>query len=87
MDFVHDDVALMNEEAEEWHKMYRDKIGVMEAASKDTDEALQTLVERREEIRDQIAAEKLKINSVKSSIAMNDVRIAELLQMVVHTSR
>ena len=87
MDFVHDDVALMNEEAEEWNKMYRDKIGLMEAASKDTDEALQALVERREEIRDQIAAEKLKINSVKASIAMNDARIAELLQMVVHTSR
>jgi TRAF3-interacting protein 1 len=87
MDFVHDDVALMNEEAEEWHKMYRNKIGIMEAASKDTDDALQNLVERREEIRDQIAAEKLKINSVKASIAMNDVRIAELLQMVVHTSR
>jgi TRAF3-interacting protein 1 len=33
MDFVHDDVALMNEEAEEWHKMYRDKIGSMEAVS------------------------------------------------------
>jgi len=44
------------------------------------------LIERREEIRDQVAAEKLKINSVKASIAMNDVRIAELLQMVVHTS-
>jgi TRAF3-interacting protein 1 len=87
MDFVHDDVALMNEEAEEWNKMYRDKIGSMEAASKDTDEALQALVERREEIRDQIAAEKLKVNSVKASIAMNDARIAELLQMVVHTSR
>lgn len=87
MDFVHDDVALMNEEAEEWNKMYRDKIGSMEAASKDTDEALQALIERREEIRDQIAAEKLKINSVKASIAMNDARIAELLQMVVHTSR
>jgi TRAF3-interacting protein 1 len=87
MDFVHDDVALMNEEAEEWNKMYRDKIGSMEAASKDTDEALQALVERREEIRDQIAAEKLKINSVKASIAMNDARINELLQMVVHTSR
>lgn len=86
MDFVHDDVALMNEEAEEWHQMYRAKIGSMESASKETDDALQTLIERREEIRDQVAAEKLKINSVKASIAMNDVRIAELLQMVVHTS-
>ena len=55
-------------------------------ASKETDDALQTLIERREEIRDQVAAEKLKIKSVKASIAMNDVRIAELLQMVVHTS-
>ena len=31
MDFVHDDVALMNEEAEEWHQMYRAKIGSMES--------------------------------------------------------
>ena len=39
-------------------------------ASKETDDALQTLIERREEIRDQVAAEKLKINSVKASISI-----------------
>ena len=86
MDYVHDDVELMRTEAEEWQTMYRSKLGLMEEASKTTENVLQEQQSRVEEIKDDIEAEKRKIRSVKASIARNDQRIAELIQMVVHVN-
>lgn len=84
MDYVHDDMEMMNKELEQWKSEYRRKCEDMDEQSKSSEEALQPKQMRLREIKEEILEEEKKINSVKAKIAKNDARIQQLLRMVVH---
>merc|ERR1712139_693643 len=83
MDYVHDDMEMMNKELEQWKGEYRRKTSSMESESKATEESLQPLQMKLLELEEQVKEQVQKINSVKASISKNDVRIQQLLRMVV----
>merc|ERR1711998_499294 len=71
MDYVHDDMEMMNKELEQWKSEYRRKMEVMDEESKNSEEALQPMQLQLLEIEDQIKEQIQKINSVKANIAKN----------------
>ena len=78
-----EDFEMMNAELEQWKGEYRRKTSSMESESKATEESLQPLQMKLLELEEQVKEQVQKINSVKASISKNDVRIQQLLRMVV----
>jgi TRAF3-interacting protein 1 len=83
MEYVSDDIAQMTKESDEWRSMHRDKASDAGGKEEEKDEAIRDLEDRRNELDDKIDEQKVKINSVKATIARNDQRIKDLLRMVI----
>lgn len=84
MDHVHDDMEMMNKELESWKGEYRRNVELMEEESKATEESLQPLQLQLVEVTQQVEEQIKKINGVKANISKNDLRIQQLLRMVVN---
>jgi len=85
MDFVHDDLSIMAKELEKWKSEYRKYCDALEEEQRVTAETVQPLKSKLSSVEDTIKDEINKLASIKSSIARNDQRIAELLRdMVLH---
>eukprot|EP00638_Chattonella_subsalsa_P013319 CAMPEP_0117792410 /NCGR_PEP_ID=MMETSP0948-20121206/9421_1 /TAXON_ID=44440 /ORGANISM="Chattonella subsalsa, Strain CCMP2191" /LENGTH=677 /DNA_ID=CAMNT_0005622619 /DNA_START=115 /DNA_END=2148 /DNA_ORIENTATION=+ len=82
MDYVTEDLTMMNTELERWSADYRRKTEVLEEEQKETEDSLQPLRLQLLEVTEQIKEQIQKINGVKSNIAKNDDRIKQLLRMI-----
>lgn len=83
MDYVNEDMDVMKSELQQWKTEAKRRSTALEEERATTEEVLQPLTKQLAEADQLIADQMSKINAVKANIAKNDVRIQELLRMVV----
>ena len=84
MDYVHEDMDAMKKELVQWRNEYEKYTTEVEEIERDQEEETQALQQELLDHEEKIKVQIEKINRVKAQIARNDVRIEELLQMVVN---
>jgi len=85
LDFLNDDIESMNKEMDKWRGEYLQSKEKYQIELKSTEEALQPMMDKLADIEEQVKDKKAKIQSVKSSIILNNNRIQDLLFSVVST--
>jgi hypothetical protein len=83
IDLVHQDIANMGKELDQWKNEYRDASELYQQQLKLTDEQLQPLYQKIAELDDKIAEQKAKIRNSRSRISKSDLKIQGLLESVV----
>merc|ERR1712166_1477977 len=83
MDYVHEDVETMKKELEKWKQMYQSAVSELEEEERNTEQDLTELRRSLQAQDEKIEEQMAKCNNTKASIAKNDLRINELLRMVV----
>merc|ERR1712151_249586 len=83
IDLVHQDIAHMEKELDQWKTEYREASDSYQQQLKMTNELLQPLYQKVAELDDKIAEQKTKIRNSRSRISKNDVTIQGLLESVI----
>lgn len=83
IDLVHQDIAHMGKELDNWKQEYRDASDSYQMQLKQTEEMLLPLYQKVAELDDSISEMKNKIRNSRSRIARNDQTIQSLLESVV----
>jgi len=83
IDLVHQDIANMGKELDQWKQQYREASEQYQTELKMTDEVLQPLYQKIAELDDRVAEQKTKIRNSRSRISKNDLKIQGLLESVV----
>jgi uncharacterized coiled-coil DUF342 family protein len=83
IDLVHQDIANMGKELDQWKNEYRDASELYQQQLKLTDEQLQPMYQTVAELDDKIAEQKAKIRNSRSRISKSDLKIQGLLESVV----
>eukprot|EP00933_Yihiella_yeosuensis_P080683 TRINITY_DN94147_c0_g1_i1.p1 TRINITY_DN94147_c0_g1~~TRINITY_DN94147_c0_g1_i1.p1 ORF type:complete len:571 (+),score=255.95 TRINITY_DN94147_c0_g1_i1:87-1799(+) len=83
IDLVHQDIANMNRELDQWKNEYREASEAYAKQLKLTDDLLQPLYHQVAELDDKIAEQKAKIRNSRSRISKNDLKMQGLLESVV----
>lgn len=83
IDLVHQDIANMGKELDQWKQEYREASEHYAKQLKMTDDLLQPLYQKIAELDDKIAEQKAKIRNSRSRISKNDLKIQALLESVV----
>lgn len=83
IDLVHQDIANMGKELDQWKNEYREASELYQQQLKLTDEQLQPLYQKIAELDDKIAEQKTKIRNSRSRISKSDLKIQGLLESVV----
>jgi len=83
IDLVHQDIALMGKELDQWKQEHREASEQYQHEQKMTEELLQPLYQKIAELDDRIAEQKTKIRNSRSRISKNDLKIQGLLESVV----
>jgi len=83
IDLVHQDIANMGKELDNWKQEYREATEKYHQQLKSTDELLQPMYQKIAELDDKIAEQKSKIRNSRSRISKNDLKIQALLESVV----
>lgn len=87
IDLVHQDIAHMGKEMDQWRQEYREASDVYNKEVLQTESMLQPLYQKLAELDDKIAEQKTKIRNSKSRITQNDQKIQLLLTSVVSTNK
>merc|ERR1711988_1859366 len=83
MDYVHEDLGLMNRELEKWQSEARKYTDELEGEKEKTEAMLHPLRLEMTEVDEKVKEELAKIASLKAVIHKNDERISDLLQMTI----
>merc|ERR1719473_2155885 len=83
MDYVNEDLGLMNRELEKWQAEARKYGDLLEDEKHKTDTALLPLKLQQTEVDEKVKEELAKIASLKAVIHKNDERIQELMNMTI----
>ena len=82
MDYIQEDLDNMHKELEMWKSERRRRSNELEELSKDAEDMVQPLVDKKELVLTNVAEIKEKIVAMKTQIANNDAKIGKMLSMV-----
>lgn len=86
MDYVHEDLGLMNCELEKWQSDARKYTDQLEVEKEKTETEMAPLRMELTEADEKVKEELAKIASLKAAVHKNDERIAELMNMTIGSS-
>jgi hypothetical protein len=84
MDYVQEDFELMSKELTKWKDESNKQQAILEEESRLTEQSLQPMYQKLNELDQQIKDIVIKINGVKSAVVRNDIGISKMLTMVVN---
>mmetsp|Transcript_3917 Transcript_3917/g.11820 ORF Transcript_3917/g.11820 Transcript_3917/m.11820 type:complete len:499 (+) Transcript_3917:449-1945(+) len=87
MDYVHEDLSIMNKEYERWEQDYKTRFDELDTELKLTTETTRPLKLRLKEFDDRTADEQKKMRGIGARVLKQEERIEELLRMVCSNSR
>lgn len=82
MDYVHEDLSIMNKEHEKWEQDYKTHFDALQAELKITNETTQPLKLRLKEFDEKITDKQKNMGSIGARVLKQEERISELLRMV-----
>lgn len=83
MDFIQEDISLMNNELKKWEEESRKYEAQLEVEKARSEEDIKPLQNELTELEEQIKDEMSKISSMKASIARNENSIQQILKTIV----